>query len=518
MGIPHYYRSIVRHHKNILIAHPPKCHRFFIDFNAIVHQTAALILNESPATFTHDKVIKDTIQTTKQLITVVNPSDIVFIGIDGVAPRAKMVQQRKRRFMSAYRNKVLNDYLNKHHIKALPQWDSNAITPGTEFMKTLDAELKSFFAGDERVIISGSNEEGEGEQKLFDYINAHRDSSKINLINGMDADLIMLSLLSDQTIYLQRDNDIVDIQAFRRGILKHMGHVTGTTTPHTSLLHDYVFLCFLMGNDFIPHIPFLRIRDGGINVLITIYKSLYHSSGKQTLIQRNAINLEMLIAIFKELAQMEYSNMKATVDKVNNQHKTYIPKKPQNLKEFSAEIEHYPKQHKHKLLDIIPHEWHRHDWAQQYYKYLFNNIDSHSINKYALAYVEGLVWVYNYYFHRSYDRFWYYKYHVAPLSTDIFNILSTCDIKALTETLRKDKHSFQLTSDIQLLCVLPPQSKSLLSAQHHHLMVEPSSGLASYYPTGFEMCTFMKDFMWECTPILPDIDIERIHAKILPGC
>ena len=511
MGIPHYYRSIVRQHKNIVLTRAPPCHRLLIDFNALVHQSAALLISERPNDVSYENIIKETITTTRALIAAVKPSDLVYIGVDGVAPRAKMVQQRKRRYMSSYRNRLINDYMEKHAIKSLPDWDSNAITPGTRFMAMLDIELHRCFADDTRVIVSGSNEEGEGEQKLFDFINNNKNSSKINLIHGMDADLIMLSLLSDQTIYLQRDSEVVDIQAFRLGISKHMKLANGNSAH--DLMRDYVFMCFLLGNDFIPHLPFMRIRDGGINVLTKIYTQVHQEQQLVICHESNkySINGDMLTRIFAELAKGEYTLMKTHVTRFNDQVATFVPRKIHNVKEYSTELENYPKQNKHKLLDIIHQEWHQHDWMQQYYKHLFDSTES---NKYACDYLEGVVWAFNYYFNRQFDQFWYYRHHVAPLASDILSCMNACDIAAMIERLKMNRYTFKLTPPLQLICVLPPQSASLLVKEHQDLMKDPHHGLACYYPTCFKMCTFMKDFMWECTPILPDIDIEKMHLKL----
>lgn len=37
-------------------------------------------------------------------------------------------------------------------------------------------------------------------------------------------------------------------------------------------LDDWVFMCFFVGNDFLPHLPSLDIRDNGIDTLITIWR------------------------------------------------------------------------------------------------------------------------------------------------------------------------------------------------------------------------------------------------------
>jgi len=76
-----------------------------------------------------------------------------------VAPRAKMNQQRSRRFRSALESKklqekklVLRDIWRKKGISASDNidqyvensFDSNVITPGTEFMSRLSKSLQVF--------------------------------------------------------------------------------------------------------------------------------------------------------------------------------------------------------------------------------------------------------------------------------------------------------------------------------------------------------------------------------------
>ena len=91
-----------------------------------------------------------------ECIHITNVSDLGYIAIDGPAPRAKMEQQRHRRLKSAKEKKI---------------WDTNAITPGTPFMNTLNLFLKEKCKSlTIKYIISDSNEPGEGEHKIMSYM------------------------------------------------------------------------------------------------------------------------------------------------------------------------------------------------------------------------------------------------------------------------------------------------------------------------------------------------------------
>ena len=61
----------------------------------------------------------------------------------------------------------------------------------------------------------------------------------------------------------------------------------------TSLLNDYLFICFLIGNDFIINSHSINIRYNGLEILLSIYKNIQKDLTGEDLINswlRFAIN------------------------------------------------------------------------------------------------------------------------------------------------------------------------------------------------------------------------------------
>lgn len=158
---------------------------------------------------------------------MIQPQKLFFMAIDGVAPRAKMNQQRGRRFRSA---QAAADQIKQAIAKGeiLPtedRFDSNCITPGTQFMVRLQKELE-YFVTDKisndplwtkvQVILSGHQVPGEGEHKIMDYIRYMKSSSEYNphtrhCLYGLDADLIMLGLCSHEPYFSLLREEVINL-------------------------------------------------------------------------------------------------------------------------------------------------------------------------------------------------------------------------------------------------------------------------------------------------------------------
>ena len=142
----------------------------------------------------------------RPLFAAVRPQKLLYLAIDGVAPRAKMNQQRARRFRTAQeaaeKNAVVAELKEAMGLTVLDddeddqgsEWDSNVITPGTPFMHKLSDFLRWYVAervnkGGEAwrrcvVILSDASEPGEGEHKIMEYIRQQRTQPGSTPIRG----------------------------------------------------------------------------------------------------------------------------------------------------------------------------------------------------------------------------------------------------------------------------------------------------------------------------------------------
>ncbi|KAJ3548100.1 hypothetical protein NM688_g5335 [Phlebia brevispora] len=312
----------------------------YLDMNGIVHPCTHP--EGKPPPETEEEMMVEIFKYTERVVNMVRPRKLLFMAIDGVAPRAKMNQQRSRRFRAAQEAKDKEEARKEaiqmwHDMgKVLSEeeqnkktWDSNAITPGTPFMQLLAASLRYWVAQKLntdpgwrklKVIISDAGVPGEGEHKIMDFIRRQRtnpghDPNTQHVIYGLDADLIMLALATHEPHFRVLREDVFaqsDKNACR--ICGQEGHYAAQcdgVKPDTPLkgppekkpfifldvavlreyleaelntanvsfpfnleqaIDDWVLLIFFVGNDFLPHLPSLEIREGAIDTLLKIWK------------------------------------------------------------------------------------------------------------------------------------------------------------------------------------------------------------------------------------------------------
>jgi 5'-3' exonuclease len=68
---------------------------------------------------------------------------------------------------------------------------------------------------------------------------------------------------------------------------------------------------------------------------------------------------------------------------------------------------------------------------------------------------------------------------------------------------------------MQLLAVLPPSSMGLIPPTFQAIVQDLNLGCVQYYPCVFDITTYLKTYLWECSAILPDINLKRIYQAYI---
>lgn len=537
MGIPSYFSFIVKNHSSIIKKYGfetktnIKASNFYLDSNSIIYDAVKNIRFDEWKETDGTKssiIVRWTIKKIEEYISIIKPTNNLFIAFDGVAPVAKLEQQRGRRYKSWYQNQVLKDI--NLDIKTDP-WNTSSITPGTEFMNELNQTMKEYFAKEgkkynvKRLVFSGSDDVGEGEHKMFDFIrkNAteHMTPDSTTIIYGLDADLIMLSinhLPVCPQIYLFRETPhfiqsinrdlepnytyTLDIPELARIITLDMNNGQEMTTiQQHNRIYDYILICFILGNDFLPHFPAINIRTGGIDKLLNAYKATIGNT-EHNLTDGKQIFWKHFRKFVEFLAKQEESFMQAETKLRDKKEKSFFPvvTVEDKVKKFDA----LPTYERETEKFINPYKT---NWQYRYYKALFKvNIDDERRKQISVNYLEGLEWTMKYYTTSCSDWRWCYKYNYPPLLEDLYKYIPSFDNQFL-----KIVEPSPVSPMVQLCYVLPKPSLSLLPPNLHKILMEKHEHM---YKTECEFIWSYCRYFWECHVDLPDIDIDELEQIV----
>lgn len=338
----------------------------YLDMNGIVHPCSHP--ENKPPPETEDEMLLAVFEYTNRVLNMARPRKVLMIAVDGVAPRAKMNQQRSRRFRSARDAQVENEAREQvmrereqvgefidDSVKNKKTWDSNAITPGTPFMDKLAAALRywiSFKLSTDpgwknlQVIISDATVPGEGEHKIMNFVRSQRADPQYNpntthCIYGLDADLIFLGLATHEPhfkilredVFAQNNRkrhnftDSLNMTEEEKQLIAKQDSEKPFLWLHISVLREYlaaelwvpklsmpfnleraiddwVFMCFFCGNDFLPHLPSLDVRENSIDILLDIWKVVLPSL-KSYMTCDGELNLQSVEMLLGQLGARE---------------------------------------------------------------------------------------------------------------------------------------------------------------------------------------------------------------------
>ncbi|KAE8037370.1 hypothetical protein FH972_009962 [Carpinus fangiana] len=344
MGVPSFYRWLTNKYPNVVVKAAEdegECinislpnpngiefDNLYLDMNTIIHPCFHPDDHPRPPK-TFEEVFDNIFKYVDNLFSIVRPRKLLYMAIDGVAPLAKMNQQRSGRFGTIKMREDSDADFEKlkaqFEMEGKPVFlhrrrkesevsDPNIITPGTEFMYKLSKALRSYVISrintdpgwrDIKVIISDANVPGEGEHKIMSFICKQRNGSAgynpntRHCLFGMDADLIILALATHEvhlSILRKKSPSIQESSEEERAWSCEFVHVwilreyleldmkiseppANVKIDLERIVDDFIFLSFFLGNDFLPRMPSLEVHEGAIDLMMTVYKKEFKNLG-----------------------------------------------------------------------------------------------------------------------------------------------------------------------------------------------------------------------------------------------
>lgn len=553
MGVPKFFRWCAERYPNItrnLGNFSPPVDNLYLDVNGIIHNCTHPndidVLKKAPS---EKEMILGIFSYLERLFSAIQPRKHFVVAVDGVAPRAKMNQQRQRRYRAGYEMMVAREEaisLGEEVPEESSVFDSNCITPGTPFMVLVSEKIQYFLSmkvstdpswKNCKIVYSGHDCPGEGEHKIVEFIRRRKmepgySPNETHCMYGLDADLIMLALtthephfilLREEVKFGRNDTNgqknggrgsraevwkddprlmtsqtfvLLDIELLRHYLSLELFELCkgAEVSANHDLEHfydDFVFMCFFFGNDFLPALPTASINDDVILTLLKLYvKEVRSTNGYLT--NKGKIQWHYVEEWMNAFGKSEMDVIRKRQHD-EEQHQKYLSRQDPSHEVQSSLT---------KTFETIQ-EYKEHFYTAKHQFSSGYQPTGDELRMLRQHYVEGLTWVMEYYYQGPPSWKWYFPHYYAPMASDLVGLMSLGKQVLFGPSQPFLPHQ-------QLLAVLPPMSYRCLPSAYWPLLQSKNSPLKSAFPEHIEIDREGARAPWEGIVIIPFIDEDSL--------
>jgi 5'-3' exonuclease len=274
-----------------------------------------------------------------------------------------------------------------------------------------------------------------------------------------------------------------------------------TTEQQKNRIYDYIFMCFFLGNDFMPHFPAINIRTGGVEKMMNAYKATIGQTN-ENLTDGKKIYWKNVRTLVQTLADSEEKFIQNEAKLRDRREKNMMPDStPEDKYRRFEALPNYDRAIEKYINSFKP------NWRLRYYKSLFrNDITEQHIEDVCINYLEGLEWTMKYYTTGCADWRWCYNYNYPPLLSDLIRYIPLFD-KEFVE----NKPPQPVNELVQLCYVLPQQSLHLLPNSLYNKLIHER---IDWYKSDCKFVWAYCRYFWESHVVLPHIDINELEQFV----
>jgi 5'-3' exoribonuclease 2 len=292
-----------------------------------------------------------------------------------------------------------------------------------------------------------------------------------------------------------------------------------------NFVSDFIFSCFLLGNDFVPNIVSLSLRtqnnkiENGLDILFEKYGDVFKVINEEKdefifLVNNDcSINYLFFNNFCKELALLERSFLKQI-----NDYKRHFRQPPAEANDFEIAI--YRQENLMFKIDDPVMLGKDEDDKKRYYKHYYNiEIEEETgkefINKMVNDYIYGLFWISNYYMKDCIDWTWCFPNHHGLFMSDLYESISKMKEEEFNKLFVKgESNNYNKIKPFeQLMMVLPIQLAYLLPESLKNIM-RTDDVIRKFGPKIFEQDMLYKTQLWQAIPMIDMIPLEHIQGLV----